>query len=116
MTEPMSRAADDVSLFAIGTTILRYRMRIVVWALIGAVAAAIPAVVNKQTYSTTASFVPQGAEIGRSGLANLAGQLGVGLPTSGSFSQSPEFYADLLDSRELLTRIVRDTFQVAEVS
>jgi uncharacterized protein involved in exopolysaccharide biosynthesis len=65
-------------------------------------------------YLASASFIPQGADPGRSGLANLAGQFGVVLPSS-SQSLSPDFYARLLRSRELLLPIVSDTFAVPEI-
>ena len=114
-TDSKGRDGDQPSLFSIGTTLLRNRWRIVRWMLIGGGLAAILAFLKPTLYSATASFIPQGADAGRSGLAGLAGQLGVALP-SNSQSLSPEFYVKLIRSRELLRAVVRDTFVVQELS
>lgn len=62
-------------------------------------------------FVSTAAFVPQvsGDASKAGGLAGLAGQLGVSIP-SGSQTQSPEFYVRLLKSRVLLEQIARDSF------
>ena len=106
---------DDnaMSFFTLGTTLLRNRWRILAWGLISATMAAIMVLRTPPVYVASASFIPQGQESGRSGVAGLAGQLGISL-SSGNPSLSPEFYARLLKSRALLTPIVRDTFVVAE--
>src|SRR5689334_9416812 len=104
---------NEISLFALGTALLRRRWRIVRWALLGAVLAGLLAFFKPALYLASASFVPQGNDPGRSGLASLAGQFGVSLPTS-TQSLSPDFYAKLLKSRVLLAPIARDTFVVQE--
>jgi uncharacterized protein involved in exopolysaccharide biosynthesis len=104
---------EDISLFAIATTLLRSRWRIVRWALVGGALGLIVAVVLPTTYVATASFVPQNNDANRSGLASLAGQFGVSIPL-GNQSVSPEFYAMLLKSRALLEPIARDTLAVPE--
>jgi len=76
--------------------------------------AAVLAFLKPTLYSATASFIPQGADPGRSGLAGLAGQLGVALPATGQ-ALSPDFYVKLVRSRELLRAVVRDTFVVQEM-
>lgn len=107
--------AGQTSLFALGTTILRSRWRILRWAGAGAVVAALLTFLQPTVYSATASFIPQGTDQGRaSNLASLAGQLGVQLSTN-SQTLSPEFYVKLLKSRELLRAIVRDTLSVREM-
>lgn len=66
-------------------------------------------------YVADASFVPQGSDPNRNnGLASIAGQFGVVLPTT-SQALSPDFYAELLKSRVVLAPIVADTFTVAEM-
>jgi uncharacterized protein involved in exopolysaccharide biosynthesis len=79
--------------------------------LIGAVITVLPVMFDPPVYQASASFAAQGAEAGRSGLASLAGQFGVSLPTSNQ-SQSPEFYLKLLKSRVLLSAVARDSFAV----
>ena len=81
-------------------------------ALLGAAAAA---VVLPPVYRSHASFVTAGggglklpAGLGTAGLAGLATQLGV---TTGSEpSESPNFYAQLIGSRELQTRLLFSRF------
>lgn len=114
MTDPGRPEYGDLSMFVVGATLLRARWRIVRWTMAGAVLAALTVVGNPSLYRASASFAPQGGDAGRSGLANIAGQFGVALPSSGQ-ALSPEYYARLLRSRTLLRRIVRDTFVVAEL-
>lgn len=104
---------NEVSLLAVGTALLRHRKRIIRWMFIGALVAVLPILFKPTVYSSSASFVAQGSDPGRSGLASLAGQFGVAL-SAGNQAQSPDFFASLLKSRELLTPITRDTFVVKE--
>jgi uncharacterized protein involved in exopolysaccharide biosynthesis len=104
----------SMSVFAIGTLLLRARWRIVRWAIAGGVVALALVWSRPALYTASASFIPQGADPGRSGLASLAGQFGVALP-SGNQSLTPDFYLRLLKSRELLGRVARDTILVPEL-
>lgn len=104
----------DVSLFTLGTTLLRNRWRLARWMTVGALIAALVVFLRPTLYVASASFIPEGVDVNRSGLASLAGQFGMQLP-SVSGSQSPDFYAGLLKSRELLQRIARDTIAVPEL-
>ncbi|MDQ6769953.1 MAG: hypothetical protein M3Z54_08200 [Gemmatimonadota bacterium] len=113
MTEDVWRDHDDLSLFAVGTILLRNRWQIARWTLVGGVLAALSAFTKPALYVASASFTPSGTEQSRSALAGLAGQLGVAL-SSGNQSQSPDFYSSLLTSRVLLTPIARDTVVVQE--
>ncbi len=113
MTEDIWRDHDDLSLFAVGTILLRNRWRIARWTLIGGVLAALAAFTKPALYVASASFIPAGTDQSRSAVAGLAGQFGVALPT-GNPSQSPDFYSSLLTSRELLSAVARDTFVVQE--
>lgn len=108
-------AGDDISVFAIGTLLLRRRWRIAAWALFGA-AVTLAVFWNRPAlYRASASFIPQGTDNTRSSLAGIAGQLGVQLPLSSTQSLSPDFYARLLKSRELLGSVARDTLTVPEL-
>jgi tyrosine-protein kinase Etk/Wzc len=105
---------DELSLFALGTSLLRNRWRIARWMLIGGIVAAVVVFLKPPVYLGTASFVPQGNPDARSsGLASIAGQFGFSLPTA-TQSESPDFYAKLLKSRVLLGQIAADTFVVRE--
>ena len=113
MTDPSWNHEDELSLFAVGTTLFRNRWRMVACMLGGAGLMMLPALRSAPRYAASASFVRQGSEAGRSGLANLAGQFGVAIP-QGDQSQSPEFYTLLLKTPELLRLVVRDTFVIPE--
>ena len=106
--------SEDISLFVLGTALLRNRNRVLRWALAGAVIAALVSFLRPPTYRATASFTPQGGDAGRSGIASIASQFGVNLPSANQ-SVSPEFYASLLRSRVLLLPVARDTIAVAEL-
>lgn len=114
MTESEWHNDSEISFIALGTTLLRQWRRLVAWVIIGTLVAVIPALFRSRVYTASASFMPQGGDVSRSGLANLAGQFGVALPTGENPSQSPDFYSRLLKSRELLGSIARDTFVVSE--
>lgn len=101
----------EISIFAIGTVLLHNRWRIVRWAFAGAIIALALVWTRPVVYRASASFIPQGADPGRSGLASLAGQFGVSV-SSGSSSLTPDFYLRLVKSREVLGRAVRDTVVV----
>lgn len=101
-------------MFALGTTLLRHRWRIARWMAVGAVLAGVIAFLSPALYVATGSFVPQGADISQSGLASIAGQFGVTLPSNNQ-SLSPDVYVKLLRSHVLLQTIARDTFTVPEL-
>lgn len=64
----------------------------------------------QRTYTASATFVPQ-ARASESVVSGLASQLGLAVPGSDP-AQSPQFYVDLLRSREILGRAVRSRYEV----
>ena len=102
--------SDELSMLELAAILLRARWRIAAVALLGAVVAVAPILFRKPTYTATASFIIQGSEAPRAGLAGLAGQLGMSLGSGGT--QSPQFFAELLKTRELLGPIADDSFPV----
>lgn len=109
MSSDTGNYEEDSSLFALATTVLRSRWRILKYMLVGGLIAGLAIWVSPPSYVATASFIPQSNDANKSGLATLAGQFGVSLPT-GDESLSPDFYAQLLRSRVLLAPIASDTF------
>ena len=105
---------EEISLFAVGTALIRSWRRLVGWTLAGGLLALALVIGKPNLYSATLTFLPQGGDPGRSGLAALAGQFGIPTPTS-SPAQQPEFYLVLLQSRVILAPIVVDTFAVPEL-
>jgi len=80
----------------------------ILWSLLVAIS-------RPKTYTSTFSFLPQtGQEQVPAGLASLVGQLGIAIPARGGLSQSPELYADILTTREVLAPIAADSFPVSE--
>jgi len=108
------QADEGVSFLALGATVLRNRWRIARWMLIGGTVAALWVFTKPALYRASASFISQGTDPARSGLASLAGQFGVSMPT-GSQWLSIDFYAKLLKSPKLLERVARDTLVVPEM-
>src|SRR3954467_15475698 len=104
MTETDWHDRDEISLFGLGTLIVRHRWRIARWMLFGGLVAGLLVFSEPALYVASTSFVPLGqSESNRSGLASIAGQFGVALPVTGNPTLSPDFYVSLLQSRELLT-------------
>ncbi len=81
---------------------------------LGAVVALALVFLQRPQFTTSFSFVPQAAsDPAKSGLASLAGQFGVSIGAGGAQAQSPQFYADLLATREVLLPIATDSFSIA---
>ncbi|MDF1503032.1 hypothetical protein [Roseisolibacter sp. H3M3-2] len=100
--------SDELSIFELTALVLRARWRILAIGFLGAVVAVAPIAFRDPSFSASGSFIVQGSESPRAGLAGLAGQLGVALPGGGT--QSPQFYADVMKTRELLAPIAADSF------
>lgn len=103
-----------VSLFDVASVLLLHRRQILICMIVGAGLALLPSLFKPARYTATGSFVPQGADASKSGLSGIAGQLGISLPAT-NLSQSPQFYADLLHSRQLLTGVANDSLVVSEI-
>jgi uncharacterized protein involved in exopolysaccharide biosynthesis len=103
----------ELSVLQLLSILLKHRYLVVGWGLTLAIAVVLVTLVLPRSYTATGSFVPQGLEGGaRSGLARMAGQLGLEIPQADP-SQSPQFYAELIRTREITGRILADTFEVA---
>jgi uncharacterized protein involved in exopolysaccharide biosynthesis len=61
-------------------------------------------------YTSTATFIPVATKMPTS-LTGIAAQLGIGLSTADA-AESPQFYIELIQSREILTPVVQSTFQI----
>lgn len=99
----------EVSLFAIGSVILRRRGLVLLSMLAGALLLLLPSLIRAPQYVASASFAPLGNDAAKNGLTALASQFGIAVPI-GSSSQSAEFYAELLESRVVLQPIATDSF------
>jgi uncharacterized protein involved in exopolysaccharide biosynthesis len=104
---------DEISLFEVASFVVR-RRRVVVLSLLVGVLLTLPiALTTTLEYRASASFVSHGGEQGGlAGASALAAQFGFSVPRSGGSERSPEFYRDLLESREILDGLVRDGVRV----
>ena len=115
MREFRQREQDQLSLLWILAVLLRERRTILSLMALGIGIALLITLLRPPGYTTTFSFVPQSIQDpSRSGLANLAGQFGLSLGNVTGEAQSPQFYADLLETREILEPVASDSFAVAD--
>lgn len=101
---------DEISLLELVNVLLR-RWRVVLGLPVAAAfLTAAVSLVLPPTYTAATAFVPEARSQGRlpSGLAGLAGQLGVSVGAEAS--QSPRFYAEVVRSREIVDRVLLSRF------
>lgn len=103
---------DDVSFFELLTPLIRRWRLIAGLALAGAVLAAVVLLIQRPVYTGKATFTPETSQTlslagGLAGLAGLAGQFGIAAPSS---SVSPDFFARVLHSREILRATLQAEF------
>lgn len=92
---------DGLSVLDIAAAALHYRRLIVGAGVTLALLLAVWVLKRPRTYTSVASFTPQASRSQLSGLGGLAAQFGMAIPTADN-NQSPQFYADLLQSRTIL--------------
>lgn len=114
-----SQEASDnlVSLFSVGTVLLRRARLITSLGFIGAVSGLLLGLLSQKLFTSNASFVPRDNEGNASGLSALAGQYGVRIPASGAggaTAWSPGVYVVLLTSSSVLEPLALDTVSVSE--
>lgn len=111
---PSTMSAEDVSLLELLTPLVRHwklllGLPLVFGILAGLISLVLPSVYTAQTTITPVSTSSGGlASSALTSLVGLAGQLGVAAPGSGSIS--PDFIADVLKSREVLTATLESRF------
>ncbi|MDX1647963.1 MAG: Wzz/FepE/Etk N-terminal domain-containing protein [Longimicrobiales bacterium] len=108
---PPTPVDDEISLWEVLAVLLRRRATIVLTTGLVAASAVAFTLLRADSYTTEASFRPQGSEQSGSQLMALASQFGVSVPGGGE-EASPAFYAELLDSREILSRAAERTYEV----
>lgn len=105
---------DEISLWEVLAVLLRRRSTIV-WTTIVVTGLAIAVtLVRAREFTTEAAFRPQGSEASSSQLMALASQFGVNVPGGGE-EASPAFYAELIQSREILSRAATRQYDVEGV-
>jgi uncharacterized protein involved in exopolysaccharide biosynthesis len=100
---------DAPSLLGILNVVLRSWRVVAALGLLGFIAGIAYTLRNPRSYTANASFVPQGTKSSAGGVAGLAAQFGFSI-AAGDAAQSPQFYADLLTSREVLRRVAQSSY------
>lgn len=105
---------EEISLLDLVNVLLRHRWTVLAFLVVVPAVVAVHTVLQPRSYTATASFMPQaGGDAPSSRLSSLAGQFGIDLGSEEA-GRSPQFYADLLTSREILGTLAADTFEVAD--
>ena len=105
-------ADGDLTLVGLLSFLVRHRRLILGTGLVAFLLIGIVAFLGSRTYTSTARFMPQASEGALSRLSGLAATFGVSVPLSDPGS-SPAFYADLLQSRDILRRTVETQYAFA---
>lgn len=101
--------ADQISITAVARAIRRNRALICLVALAAGSAAGVRAAIRPTSYTASALFKPQAQQYQQQGIAGLASQIGLSLPF-GSTGMTPQAYADLAVSQEILRPVAESHF------
>jgi len=100
---------DEISLIELVNVVLKNRRLAVLTPLIIFFLVVGYTFIQSRTYSSSSSFMPQSSSSQRSLTTDLAAQFGISLP-AGEAGQTPQFYADLITSREILKDLIYNTY------
>ncbi len=106
----MGPPPSDISTVSLVNVLLRHRVMILVLALLIGGVSGLMSFSSPNRYTAEAQFMPKGARA-QGGLSGIAAQFGVSLG-GGDASQSPQLYADLLETRGLLWPVAQKTYSV----
>jgi uncharacterized protein involved in exopolysaccharide biosynthesis len=111
---PTNGPGDDISLWSYLNVLLRRRYLILMLTAGGTALGILVALIAPREYEASASLLAQESMSSQSSIGQLAGQLGLtGLnPTS----STPQLYADLLRSREVLRQLVTTRYVAGDGS
>jgi uncharacterized protein involved in exopolysaccharide biosynthesis len=105
---------NPLSPFTLINIALRDRWVLVVFCVSAVAVVLALQLIRPREYVSTASFLPEsGFESEMNRFSGLAAQIGVQV-ASGKPAASPEFYAHLIRSREILSRLARESYKTAE--
>jgi len=115
MCDQPEAGSSGQTLLHVGTVLLRRRRWVFGIPFLLATAVVGIGLVLPRQYSASASFAPQAGPGALSRLSGIAAQFGLSVPTDDA-AQSPEFYADLLRSPQLLRELVAGRYRIIEAS
>ncbi len=97
-------APDRAPLIVINAILRQWRVAVAV-PLVAVAVALVVALLPRHSFLAASQFMPQTSDTRGPQLAGLAAQFGFTLGAGPANPESPDFYAELLDSRELLTDV-----------
>ena len=104
--------STEISLKSLARTLLRRRRAVLACALGCALVAGTVGLLRRRTWTSAATFMPQGRRNPAAGLSGVAAQFGINVPTTDA-GQSPGFYSDFVTSRTMFGALADTTFEVA---
>jgi uncharacterized protein involved in exopolysaccharide biosynthesis len=107
------RDRRELTLVAATNVLLRQRRLVAGLALSAGLVVGVVSVLSPRTYTASAVFMPQASQLDRSGASVIAAQLGLQLGGGAEATESPAFYADLLQSTPLLRAVVEGRYSLA---
>ncbi len=88
------------------------RWRVAIGVPVASIALAVSAaLLPRSSFVATSEFMPQSTEATASRLSGLAAQFGFSIASPAASAESPDFYAQLIQSRELLEEVVNNQYQ-----
>src|SRR6266513_921755 len=102
---------DEVSLWTYLNVLLRHRELLVLLPIAMAVVIGTAIFLTPREYTATTSFVPQEGTQPQAGIGQLASQFG--LTVARTTTNSPQFYAELLQSNDLLREVATTTYRIS---
>jgi uncharacterized protein involved in exopolysaccharide biosynthesis len=106
------RQSHEVTFLEILNVILRYRRMVVVIVVLAVALALAISLRGPRMYTSRGMFMTEQRDGSATRLSGLAAQIGLALPSGPTISA--EFYVQLIRSREILTRLLHQEFQVRE--
>ncbi len=106
----LSDLDDEVSLVQIMSVLLRQRVVILRAVVLFTGIGLVLALTTSSLYTSSASFLPESSGGAPSGAVALAQQFGFSVGGGGGGERSPQFYADLVTSDEILRQVVTRSF------
>jgi uncharacterized protein involved in exopolysaccharide biosynthesis len=104
-----AQPAEDFGLLDFANVLLRHWKLVLGSPLIASLMTLAISFVVSPTFTASTAFVPEASQGGLpSGIAGLAGQFGISLGAEAS--QSPEFYAEVVRSQEIMDRVLLSHF------
>ena len=112
--DPDAMMSASTGAIQILSLVLRHVRLVILTGIVLALVAGGLSMMRRRTWTSTASFTPQSARGERGGgVSGLAASFGISL-SGAAPTESPQFYAELLTSEEILRRLAHMSFKVGQ--